>query len=139
MSTLSSQTIKQIPTTSDTVYAFDITGHVSDDDAEAMAEFMNDVFDRHEKVNMLLRLDGYTGSDKDALFDGDVIESRWRSLFKVGKYAVVGAPEGASKMIGFMDKILPVEAKAFETAQEIAAWEFVGARPTDANPTSRAS
>lgn len=43
---------------------------------------------------MLIRLSGYTGSDKDALFDGDVLESRWRALFKVDKYAVVGAPDG---------------------------------------------
>jgi len=119
--------VKQIATTSDTVFAFDVSGHVSDDDAEALAEYMNDVFDRHDKVNMLMRLDGFTGSDKSALFDGDVIESRWRSLFNVGKYAVVGAPEGASKMVDFMDKLIPVDAKSFTSAEEDQAWQFVGA------------
>jgi hypothetical protein len=75
---------------------------------------------------MLMRLDGFTDSDKTALFDGDVIVSRWRSLFNVEKYAVVGAPDGASKMIDFMDKLLPVDAKAFSSKQERDAWDFVG-------------
>lgn len=129
MPTLTATSIKQIPTDNPKVFAFEVKGHVSDDDAEAMAEFMNDVFDRHEKVNMLIRLDGYTGSDKDALFDGDVIESRWCSLFKVDKYVVVGAPEGVSRMIRFMDKILPVDAKAFDKGQDAEAWAYVGAQP----------
>jgi hypothetical protein len=82
---------------------------------------------------MLMRLDGFTDSDKTALFDGDVIVSRWRSLFNVEKYAVVGAPDGASKMIDFMDKLLPVDAKAFSSKQERDAWDFVGAvKATDA-------
>lgn len=128
MTLLSRPSVKQIPTTSDTVYAFDVTGHVSDDDAEALAETMNDAFDRHDKVSLLLRLDGYTGSDKNALFDGDVLKSRWRSLFSVEKYAVVGAPDGAEKMINFFDKILPVDARTFEPSEETQAWAFVGAQ-----------
>lgn len=73
-----------------------------------------------------MRLDGCTGSDRGAIFDGHVIESRWRSLFNVDKYAVVGAPEGASKMIDFMNKLIPVDAKAFDRTEEAKAWAFVG-------------
>ncbi len=129
MAQLNLPSVKQIPTTSETVFAFDVQGHVSDDEAEALAEYMNEVFDQHDKVNMLMRLDGFTGSDKTALFDGDVIESRWRSLFNVEKYAVVGAPDGAEKMIGFMDKLIPVDARTFKSHEEHAAWQFVGANP----------
>ena len=128
MTLLSRPSVRQIPTDNKIVYAFDVTGHVSDDDAEALAKTMNDAFDRHEKVSMLLRLDGYTGSDKDALFDGDVLESRWRSLVSVEKYAVVGAPDGAEKMINFFGKILPVDARTFKIAEEDRAWAFVGAK-----------
>ncbi|WP_299410689.1 STAS/SEC14 domain-containing protein [uncultured Roseobacter sp.] len=135
MTNLTLPSVREIPTHSDTVYAFDVTGHVSDDDAEALAKYMNDAFDRHDKVNMLIRLSGYTGSDKDALFDGDVLESRWRALFKVDKYAVVGAPDGASRMISIMDKILPVDAKTFETSEEDEAWRFIGTAAADDDNT----
>lgn len=122
--------ITQIETDNPTVYAFRITGHIDDDAAEAMAEYMNAAFDRHnEKIDMLLDLTGFTGSDWDSMLDGDVITSRFRALSEVRRYAVIGAPDRAAKMIGFLDKIIPVEAKAFDSEQSKDAWDFVGASP----------
>lgn len=122
--------VQQIDTTASDVYAFSFTGHLDDDSEDALAKFMNDVFDHTEKVKVLLDLSKFTGSDWDALLDKDVIESRFRSLKHVSRYAVIGAPERAAKMIGFMDKIIPVEAKAFSTDEAGAAWDFVGAKPS---------
>ncbi|ABD54983.1 STAS/SEC14 domain-containing protein [Jannaschia sp. CCS1] len=128
MSTQIYETIEQIPTTAPNVYAFRVTGHIDDDASEALAKFMLAAFDRHEeKVDMLLDLTAFTGSDWDSMLDGDVIKSRFRSLSEVRRYAVIGAPDRAAKMIEFMDKIIPVEAKAFDANQKDAAWAFVGA------------
>lgn len=103
---------------------------MDDDDAEALAKFMNAAFDRHEeKVDMLLDLSGFTGSDWDSLLDGDVLKSRFRALSEVRRYAVVGAPERAQKMISFMDQFISVEARAFDKADEESAWRFVGETP----------
>lgn len=121
--------ITQIPTDNPKVYAFRVVGHIEDDDEEALAEYMNDAFDMNDKVDMLLDLSAYTGSDWDAMFDGDVIKSRFRALRKVGRYAVIGAPDGAARMINVMDKIIPVDAKAFPATEADAAWAFVGAKP----------
>ncbi len=122
--------IQQIATTSVDIYAFQVNGHMDDDAAEAMARFMNGVFDRAEgKVSMLLDLSGFTGSDWDTMLDGDVIESRFRALSKVDKYAVIGAPDLAARMIEVMDKIIPVDGRAFNASETDAAWQFVGARP----------
>lgn len=121
--------VRQIPTTNPCVYAFVVTGHIDDDTAEAMAKFMNDVFDREDEVSMILDLSGFTGSDWDAMLDAEVLESRFRALKHVAKYAVIGAPESARKMIGFMDKLIPVDARAFDKQEEPDAWAFVGAQP----------
>jgi len=121
--------IDQIPTSSPTVYAFQVSGHMSYDASEAMAEYMNQVFDQNDKISMLLDLTGFTGSDWDTMLDGDVIQSRFRALSHVDRYAVIGAPENAAKMISFMDKIIPVDARAFDASEAQAAWKFVGARP----------
>jgi anti-anti-sigma regulatory factor len=121
--------IQQIPTDNDTVFAFQIHGHIDDDTSEALAEFMNDAFDKHPKVNMLLDMAKFTGSDWDSMLDGDVIKSRFRSLQHVERYAVVGAPESAAKMIALMDKVIPVEARAFDANEITQAWDFVGAQP----------
>jgi len=121
--------ISQVITDQPDVYAFRVEGHIDDDASEALAKFMNDAFDHHEKVNMLLDLRGFTGSDWDTLFDTDVIKSRFRSLGRVSRYAVVGAPEGAAQMISVMDKIIPVNARAFAADETGEAWAFVGAQP----------
>lgn len=120
--------IHQIETTAPNVYAFRVAGHIDDDASEALAKFMLAAFDRHdEKVDMFLDLTAFSGSDWDSMLDLDVIKSRFRSLSEVRRYAVVGAPENAATMIGYMDKVIPVEAKAFDTSEREAAWAFVGA------------
>lgn len=122
--------ISEIPTNAPNVYALRIAGHVDDDASEALAEYMNDVFDKGGKVSMLLDLSAMTGSDWDALLDGDVIESRLRALKHVEKYAVIGAPDRAATMIGIFDKLIPVDARAFKVDDVSQAWAFVGAQPT---------
>ncbi|MEO0774021.1 MAG: STAS/SEC14 domain-containing protein [Pseudomonadota bacterium] len=129
MTHFSHGSITQIPTTKSDVYAFRIKGHVDDDDVEAMAKFMNFAFDKPGKVSMLLDLTQMTGRDLDAMFDGDVLKANFRSWSQVEKYAAVGAPDYAAKLIGWMDKVIPVEARAFEADQMDDAWAFVDARP----------
>jgi len=132
MSNFSFGPITQIQTESPTVYAFRVVGHIDDDASEALAEFMNTAFNTHPKVNMLLDLIQFTGSDWDSMLDGDVIKSRWRSLTHVDRYAVVGAPDRAATLINLVDKIIPVEARAFDAQDISQAWGFVGAKAAEA-------
>ena len=119
--------ITQMQTTSPTLYAFAVSGRIDDDASEALARYMNAAFDQHDgKVDMLLDLTAFTGSDWDSFLDKDVIVSRFRALSNVGKYAVIGAPERASKMINLLDNVIPVDARAFASDQIDAAWSWVG-------------
>ncbi len=126
---LMTPTVRETPNDREGVFAFHIMGEVSAEDMSAMAEYMNEQFDRHDKVSMLLIFDRYGGAESGASLDWGVIKSRVRSLTNVDKYAVVGAPEKAASMIETMDGIMPVDARTFETEAE--GWEFVGARPED--------
>lgn len=131
MTHFTSGPITEIPTDAPTVHAFRVTGRIDDDASEDLAKHMNAVFDRFDKVNMLLDLTGFTGSDWDSMLDGDVIVSRFRALSHVERYVVIGAPERAADMIALMNKVLPVEAKAFDADEAAQAWAFVGANPTE--------
>ncbi|QFU07483.1 hypothetical protein PARPLA_00947 [Rhodobacteraceae bacterium THAF1] len=122
-------TVRQAPADTDGVYAFHIVGEVTSDDMETMAEYMNTQFDTHDKVSMLLIFDRYDGAESGASLDWDVIKSRVRSVAKVDKYAVVGAPEKAGDMVETMSKVLPVDGRAFDTEAE--GWAFVGAKPKE--------
>jgi len=122
--------VTRIDTTRDDLYAFEITGQVTDAAMERMAKTMNEAFDRHqEKVDMLLIFRAFEGSEPGATFDIDVIASRLRSLTNVARYCVVGAPDSANTMIETMAKLMPVEAHTFALHELDAAWTLLGAQP----------
>lgn len=126
---LNTPSIVQIPSSNPAVYAFRVRGEVTSEDMEAMAKVMNDAFDTHDKVSMLLRFEHYEGAELGASWTVETMKSQFRSLANVDKYAVVGAPALAATMISVMDKVIPVDARSFDAAEEAAAWDFVAARP----------
>jgi hypothetical protein len=127
---LNTPTISQIQVTSPGVYAFRITGEIESEDLSQMATLMNNAFDTHEAVSMLLIFAPYDGAQAEAGLDLEVMTSQFRSIVKVDKYAVVGAPSFAATLINIMDKIMPVDARTFSHEEEGAAWDFVETRPS---------
>ena len=119
--------IEQIPTSRDSVLAFKVKGKIQSEDLEAMAKTMNRAFDAHDSVNMLMIFSPYDGSETGATLDWEVMKSNFRSLVKMDRYAVVGAPEGPDNLIDFMDHLIPVDAETFEPHEVEDAWDFVGA------------
>jgi hypothetical protein len=117
--------ITQIATSRKDLYAFRITAEVSREDMTAMAEYMNRVFDQTEKVDMLMIFDRYKGAETGASLSWEALKSRFRSATNVGRYVVVGAPDGAETLIDVMNAIIPVEAETFD--EEFAAWRSLDA------------
>ncbi len=129
MSHFSHGAVSEIPVSSDHVHAFRIDGRLDDDSAEALAKHMLDVFERTEKVNMLMDLVDSEGSDWDVMFDDDVIEARFQALTNVDRYAILGASGGAARLISLLNRVIPTNSKAFSREDAAKAWEFVGAHP----------
>jgi D-mannonate dehydratase len=127
--THNNEPVTQIQTDNPSVFAFMIRGEVTSEDMEGMARIMNTAFDAHKSVSMLLIFDHFEGREVTAGWDTESMKAQFRSLSKVEKYAVVGAPSAASAMIAFMDKIIPVDARTFAAMEETEAWGFVGAQP----------
>ncbi|MBJ3762202.1 STAS/SEC14 domain-containing protein [Maribius pontilimi] len=121
-------TIREAPTTERDVFAFHIIGEVTADDMSAMADYMNTQFDKHDTVSMLLMFDIYDGAERGASFDWETLKSRVRALGKVRRYAVVGGSDAAKQAVEWSGKMLPVDARSFDAANEDAAWAFLGAQ-----------
>ena len=118
---LNTQSITQLTTDRADLYAFRISGEVNRDDMEQMAEVMNAAFDAHDdKIDMLMIFDPYKGSETGASLSWEAVKSRFKAITHVNRYAVVGAPDKANKMIDFMDQLMPVKAETF--ANEPDAW-----------------
>jgi len=97
------------------VYAFRITGELTNEDLNALATKMNSAFDRMEQVDMLISFRSDEGVEFGAGFDAEVIKSQFRAITNVRNYCVAYAPDTAKTLIEVFDNILPVKATTFES------------------------
>lgn len=118
--------IQQIPTSRPDLYAFAVTGKITEADMERMAATVSAGFDRFDRIDMLITMPGYDGMELGAAFDKEGLGAMLRSNKHVNRYAVVGAPAWAKAMINLMNPLTPVETKAFDGDAEGEAWAWVG-------------
>ncbi|MGR3435491.1 MAG: SpoIIAA family protein [Shimia sp.] len=116
--------IDLIPTDRPDLHAFRIGPAFDGAAMEAMARFMNDRFDATEgKIDMLLEFDpAFEMSDAAGTGGLEGMKAQFRSLSNVRNYVVIGAPEGAAKMIEAMGKLIPVEARTYDHSEREEAW-----------------
>ena len=125
--------ISRIPAQPAHLYAFRIRGEVSAEAMEAMAATMNEAFDRHDEVDMLLLFaPDFQGSEMGASLNWESMKAQLRSLSKVRNYVTVGAPQAAETMIEAFGAMIPVECQTFEADEEDQAWARLGGRPSAA-------
>ena len=107
--------------------AFEIRAKITKADIEWMSSIADQAMQAHDKIDMLLIMSNFEGSDLAATFDTYAFGVQARSLAHVKRYVVVGAPVAANAMINFSGMITPVETKTFELEDEAAAWAFLAA------------
>ena len=125
---LKTQSIEQFATHIHGAYAFRVTGKVSREDMEEMAEVMNQAFDGLDKVDMLVSFHSEDGSELTAGLSSETIKAQFRAVNKVRNYCVVRAPGAGEQVIEMFDSILPVDAQTFSS--EHNALEFMKAQPS---------
>lgn len=117
-----------IQTNNDRVVAYAIDGSVTEDDVKTAAKVLNEAFDRHEKINILVRMKDFRGYDLYALLNDDLYRMKYKALSKVEKYAVVGAKPWMRNLMELVSPLFKMETRVFDESEEAAAWEWVGAQ-----------
>lgn len=107
--------------------AFRIDGKVTADDMKRLGERALDAFERHDRMDMLLVFDRFEGSETGASLNISSIKAQAASLNTLRTYAVAGAPDTASGLIENMGRLMPVDAKTFDT--EAQALDYLRAQP----------
>ena len=113
--------------------AFEIKDKVTKDDIEWMSAITDEAMQAHDKIDMLIIMSNYEGSDFSATFDGYANSVKVRSVAHINRYVVVGAPKFAQAMIDLSGVVLPVETKTFDLEDEQAAWDYLAAKLSDAS------
>ncbi|WP_298953804.1 STAS/SEC14 domain-containing protein [uncultured Methylobacterium sp.] len=105
--------------------AFEVRDRITKPDIEWMSSIVDAAMTAHGKIDMLLIMSNYEGSDLGARFDGYASGVMARSVAHIRKYVVVGAPMVARAMITLSGAVLPVETKTYELSEEAAAWAYL--------------
>lgn len=124
--------VRRIETTNPCVLAFEISGELSSEDMNSIGSAMNEAFDIYEKVSLLLVFSEFEGAKISSVFDTEALKAQLRSILKIEKYGVVGAPEAVQSLLDTMGLVMPVESRTFDRQAIEKAWEFVEARPASA-------
>ncbi|MBA2378308.1 MAG: STAS/SEC14 domain-containing protein [Blastocatellia bacterium] len=116
-----------IQTTNDKVFAYAVNGRIVEQDIENAVKEINLAFERHDKINVLVRMKDFGGFDLMAVLNGDLFKVKYKALSKVDRYAVVGPRPWMRNFLELIAPAFNVEIRIFETTDEEAAWKFVGA------------
>lgn len=104
------------------VYGFRIRDEVDRHSMRQMASKMLDAFDAHEEVDMLLVFDTDKTSTPGASLSRDSLAAQMRSVANVRNYVVAKAPGQAGEIVETMGRMMPVQAKAFDSEEEALEW-----------------
>lgn len=122
------QSIHFLQTTNENVFAYQVEGRLRSKDVRAAVEAFKPYLERESKVNVLGKLNGFSGFDLLALFEDDYIKLNFKSMSKVDKYALIGAPGWMRNFLELVAPLTSITIRAFDPSEEDAAWEWVGAR-----------
>lgn len=119
--------IRRIPTNRGDAFAFAVEGHLTSADIENIYGLLEAAYELHDKIDLLLRLDGYEGFDWNAAFKDSTFAMQARSLKHIRRYAIVGAPAWISVSAGLVKPFLSIEMKTFTSEEEAEAWKWIEA------------
>ncbi len=117
-----------IQTNNDRVVAYAIDGSISEKDVKNAAKVLNEAFEKHDKINILVRMKDFRGYDLYAFLNDDLYRMKYKALSKVEKYAVVGAKPWMRNLMELISPLFTMETRVFDEAEEAAAWDWVGAQ-----------
>ena len=123
--TIDPKAIVQLTSPRPSLLIFEIRVKIAKKDIEWMAARVDQAFDAHEKIDLLLVMNHYDGAELGAVFDGEAAAVMTRSLAHVRRYGVVGAPGWARAMIELFKWVTPVEEKTFSLDDLEAARQWI--------------
>jgi hypothetical protein len=123
--------IRRIDTDRADLLALDIVGRVTAADAENLFGLLEAAYALHHKVDVLVRLVDHDGVDWSDIDDETVRNGKAEAIRHVVRCATVGEPDWTGQALGWFEPAPPIELRHFRAVDESAAWQWLGARPTD--------
>ncbi|MBZ9986122.1 STAS/SEC14 domain-containing protein [Mesorhizobium sp. BH1-1-5] len=123
--------IRRIETNRDALFAIDVVGDVSPADAENLFGLLEAAYALHPRIDVLVRLTDEESVDWANISKDTLRQGVADAMQHVVRCAAIGEPGWAALVTGVFPKTPPFEFRRFDVDDEEAAWQWLGARPTD--------
>ena len=121
-----------LKTERDDVYAFGIDGHLSAEEVDEMYQTLEEAYDRHGTINLLIRIGRFDGFDWGALFSGTTFVSKLHAIKHLRRYALGRRTEWFATASRFFNPLFRLEVRHFEFDDEASAWRWIYEEDQDA-------
>lgn len=116
-----------LQTTSQNVFAYEVDGRLREKDIKSVVTELTPFMEREGKFNILARMKDFNGFDILSVLDDNLIRLKLKAPSKVEKYAVIGPKPWLRNLLELMDPLFKTQIRTFDSTEEDAAWEWVGA------------
>jgi hypothetical protein len=106
-------------------FEFEVRGRIRAGDLGAMARLLEAAFARWDEIDVLIAMPDWQGIDAGAALHPRALRAQARSNAHIRRYAVVGPPDWAGRMIEAFDPLTPVDARVFAPGAEAEARAWV--------------
>jgi hypothetical protein len=117
--------LSQIETKRDDVYAFEIDGHISKDEINRVFQTLEEAYQEHDKINLLVRVGRYDGFDWSTVFSEATYIGKLHALRHLRRYALIGGPGWFGNATSFFGPLFRIEIRHFELDDEATAWNWI--------------
>jgi len=117
--------IKFLKTESADLFAYEINGVVTKEMVEKIIPKMQDVFENHDKIDLLVKVQNYSGVSPEVLVMPSLYAFKMEAINHVRRYAVIGAKGWMKQLVGIFKPFVPMEVKTFDLEDEAKAWEWL--------------
>jgi hypothetical protein len=121
--------IKIIETDRPDVFGFEIDGHASKNELDAVSVHFLNALQNKDNVRVVGRIRSLGGFQMTGLVTGDYFAMKRSFLEKLERYALVGGPSWLRATLNTLAPLFTAEIRHFELEDEEAAWQWVEARP----------
>jgi len=117
--------LSQLETKRDDVYAFEIDGHLSAAETDKIYAALEEAYQEHDRINLLIRIGRFDGFDWSTLFSESTFMGKLHAIKHLRRYAVIGGPDWFATAIRIFDPLFRVEVRHFGYEAEAEAWRWI--------------
>lgn len=121
--------MKLLETDNKDVIALEVVGRITKTDLPMAEQLLDDLIEREDQVNLLVKASDYDGFDWDMMLQHAMLEKKFKAMAKIRNYALIDAPDWMGNLVRFTNPVTPMECRTFTADQEADAWRWVEAKP----------